>query len=181
MIDYEQIITRLILPKLAYHGFKPDKENWYPPQGHYFFCRKYWGATQRISICLIEYGFDEAKAVISRGEDFPTEVPRVLLLNRDAGARLWLSNKYLTAVLQSESRTKSLIPELQGCRNKENEMSARLPTWWRFDGEQDFRHTLNLILGLIISDGLDWFEQQVSEIKRHTEKLEERRHRRKRT
>ena len=176
MIDYQQLITRTVLPKLAYHGFKQDKANWYPPQGHYFFCRKYWGTTQRVSICLIEYDFEGAKAVIARSEDFPTEVPRTLLLNRDPGARLWLSNKYLTAVLQSEHRVRSLVPPSQIPTNKENNMDPPLPTWWRFDGEEEFLHTLNVILGLIFSDGLDWFEEQVSEIKRHSEKLEQRRH-----
>lgn len=74
MINYERIIPAVVGPKLAYHGFRYDATSSYPPQGDYTFSRSYWCSTQRVSIGPLEYDFEEAKAVISREEDFPTEV-----------------------------------------------------------------------------------------------------------
>jgi hypothetical protein len=185
MINYKHIIPQFVGPKLAYHGFKCDEEHWYPPHGHFFFRRNYWCSTQRISICPLEYDTEEAKAVISRSEDFPTEVPTDLLLNRDPGTRLWLSNKYLTAVLQSESRVKYLTPDSNIAGNEPTPSTPQrdpVPNlWWQFHGEHGLQRTLSAIVLLIECEGLDWFEEQVVDIRRHHEKLERRRLKAKRT
>jgi hypothetical protein len=39
---------------------------------------------------------------LERFEDIPTEVPSELMLIKEPGYRLWLSNKYITAVLGHE-------------------------------------------------------------------------------
>src|ERR1700742_3915498 len=105
MIDYEHIVPAFVGPKLFFHGFKYDEGNSYPPQGDFRFTRNYWGTTQKILICPREYTLQDAQAVISRKEDFPTEVPRDLLLIREPGFRMWLSNKYLGATLYSQHGT----------------------------------------------------------------------------
>ena len=188
MIDYERIIPAFVGPKLSYHGFKYDEKYSYPPQGDCFFSRSYWCTTQRVSIGPIEYDFEDAKAVISKNEDFPTEVPTALLLNRDPGFRLWLSNRYLTAVLHSEHRSVSLVPNKGIVASVDSLIQdktfvdpstfrpgRRLPTWWEFQGEDDLRRTLKSIVLIIISQGLDWFEKQIIDVKRYHEKLEQRR------
>jgi hypothetical protein len=175
-------------PKLYYHGFKYDDESSYPPQGDKVFSRSYWCTTQKVSIGPIEYDLEAAKAVISRRKDFPTEVPAAVLLNREPGFRLWLSNRYLTAVLHSEHRSVSLIPE-RGIVNSANtqihdkrfvdpsifQPGRCLPTWWEFQGENDLRRTLKTIVLMIVTCGLDWFEEEVVHVKRYHEKLERRR------
>lgn len=188
MINYTRIIPSFVGPKLAYHGFKYDETNSYPPQGDFTFSRRYWCTTQSVSIGPLEYDFEEAKMVISRGEDFPTEVPTSLLLIKEPGFRLWLSNKYLNAVLESEHQSIKLVPDYGIFRHTntsiDNEMSANaseafqrshLRTYWEFNGENDLRRTLSSIVAVVISQGLDWFEEQVADIKRHHEKLEQRR------
>jgi hypothetical protein len=189
MIKYEKIIPAFLDPKLAYHGFKYDDANSYPPQGDFHFSRSYWCTTQRISICLVEYDRENAKAVISRGEDFPTEVPRSLLRIRDPGFRLWISNKYLTAVLQSDSRAINLAPRHGILRDVKDSIDNEKPatvsnkdlrgypfdTWWEFKGEGDLRRTLNSIVAAIVDHGLDWFEEQIADTRRYHQKLERRR------
>lgn len=191
MIDYERIVSALVGPKFAYHGFKYDEANSYPPQGDYDFSRSYWCATQRISICLVEYDREEAKAVISSGEDFPTEVPAPLLRIREPGFRLWLSNRYLTVLLQSDNRTINLVPHHGIIRDISESIAKErrgrvlskdtfprsydIVTWWEFQGEADLRRTLNSIVTAILDHGLDWFEEQIADVKRYHQKLERRR------
>jgi hypothetical protein len=188
MIDYDRIVPGFVGPKLSYHGVKYDEEYSYPPQGNFFFSRSYWCTTQRISIGPIEYDRDGAKAVIARGDDFPTEVPKELLLIREPGVRLWLSNRYLNAVLQCESHSIALVPELgiirahnlsNGAQRMKEDLylpasGIRSPTWWEFHGVDDLRRTLKSIVSIIVSQGLDWFDEQVVGIKRYHDKLERR-------
>lgn len=97
---------------MSYHGFKYDEDHSYAPEGDFVFSRSYWCTTQSVTIGPIEYDLEEAKAVIVRREEFPIEVPRDLLKIREPGFRLWLSNRYLIAVLQSEHRSVTLVPDL---------------------------------------------------------------------
>jgi hypothetical protein len=191
MIDYERIVPAILSPKFAYHGFKYDEVNSYPPQGDYGFSRSYWCASQTISICLVEYDREEAKAVISSGEDSPSEVPPPLLRIREPGFRLWLSNRYLTVALQSDNRTINLVPHHGIIRDTSesiiNERLVRVESkdlfrrnyalvyWWEFQGEADLRRTLNSIVTAILDHGLDWFEEQIADVKRYHQKLERRR------
>src|ERR1700752_2563344 len=188
MINYEHIVPAFVGPKLAYHGFKYDEKDSYPPQGDFVFSRSYWCKTQKVSIGPIDYDLEDAKDVISRGEDFPTEIPRELLLIREPGFRRWLSNRYLAAVLHCERGSVTLIPNL-GIITPDTrpgldqsigilrmpELNRRLPTWWEFHGEDNLRRTLNSIVSIIVSQGLDWFEEDVVDIKRYHQKLERRR------
>lgn len=52
---------------------------------------------------------------------------------------------------------------------------SRLRTYWEFQGEDDLRRTLSSIAAVIVSQGLDWFEEQIVHVKRYHEKLERRR------
>lgn len=176
MIDYEHIVPAFVGPKLSYHGFNYDEENSYPPQGDFRFTRNYWGTTQKILICPRDYTFQDVKAVISRREDFPTEVPRDRLLIREPGFRMWLSNRYIGATLYSQHRTVTLVPDY-GIVSPDNRPPPEetLNFWWEFHGEHELRKTLNSIVSIIVSQGLDWFEGEVVDVKRHHQKLELRR------
>jgi hypothetical protein len=191
-INYERIIPNHVGPKLAHHGFKYDATESSPPQGHYSFTRSYWGTLQRVSIGPIEYDVETVGTVRSQNDDFPTEVPQSLLLIQEPGFRLWLSNKYLTAVLESEHRSVDLFPN-QGIlfdaeppsttedfvkRLKADpppQPGEKLPTWWEFHGEDDLRRVLDQMVQMIVTDGLDWFEEQIVDIRRYHEKLDEKR------
>lgn len=188
MIDYARIVPALVGPRLSYHGFKYDEEYSYPPQGNFFFSRNYWCVIQRVSIGPVDYDFESAKAVIDSGEDFPTEIPREFLLIREPGHRLWLSNRYFNAVLHSDQRSIALVPkvgvasegippiQIQNTEEPDpSESWSRPPTWWAFQGEDDLRNKLKLLLAIIESEGLDWFDEQVIDTKKYHEKLERRR------
>lgn len=186
-IRYEQIIPNVVGPKLAYHGFKYDETHSYPPQGHFFFSRHYWCKTQMISICPVEYDLEEAKAVISRKEEFPTEIPADLLLIKEPGFRMWLSNKYLTVILHNEHTGLSLVQHQGIIKNARSSIDSeplvreadlergRRLTWWEFQGEHELRRMLDAIVSIVVTQGLDWFEEQVKDIKRYHEKLDRRR------
>jgi hypothetical protein len=44
-INYKKTIQNRVGPKLAYHGFKYDETQSYPPQGQYSFTRTYGALT----------------------------------------------------------------------------------------------------------------------------------------
>ena len=191
-INYERIIPNHVGPKLAHHGFKYDETQSYPPQGQYSFIRNYWCASQRVGIGPIEYDVETVETGISENNDSPTEVPQALLLNKEPGFRLWLSNRYLLAVLQSEHRSVDLFPK-QGIlfdteppSNTEDfikklkagpplQPGKALPNWWEFHGEDDLLRVLDHIVQIIVTDGLKWFEEQIADVRRHHEKLDKRR------
>lgn len=188
-INYERIIPNHVGPKLARHGFKYDETQSYPPQGDYSFARTYWGTSQRISIGPIQYDVETIETGISQNNDSPTEVPRALLLVQEPGFRLWLSNKYVLANLQSEHRGVDLYPN-QGIlfdseppSNTEDfiqklkagppfQPGKALPNWWEFHGEVDLRLVLDQIVQMIVTDGLDWLDGQIADVRRHHEKLD---------
>ena len=191
-INYERIIPNFVGPKLAHHGFKYDDTQSYPPQGHYSFTRTYWCTSQGISIGPIEYDVETVEVGISQNNDSPTEVPRALLLIQEPGFRLWLSNKYVLATLQSDHRGVDLVPN-QGIdcdfelpSNTDDfvkrlktgppfQPGRPLPTWWEFYGEDDLRRVLSEIVRITVTEGLDWFDHQVTDIRRYHEKLDRRR------
>jgi len=191
-INYEEIIPNWIGPKLAFYGFKYDKDSSYPPQGHYSFRRTYWGTCQRVSICPVEYDFETVGIGRTLNNDDPSEVPRSLLLIKEPGFRMWLSNKFVTAVLESEHRSVDLVPhqgiafdteppaDTEEFKTKLKtgpsfQAGQALPTLWEFQGESDLKRVLDDIVQMIFVQGLPWFENQVADIRRHHEKLDQRR------
>ena len=191
-INYEKIIPNHVGPKLAFYGFKYDEDQSYPPQGHYSFTRNYWGTSQRVSICPVEYDFETVGIGRTRNNDSPSEVPRSLLLIQEPGFRLWLSNRFVTAVLESEHRSVDLVPHQGIAFNTEtpadtDEFKTKLttgpsfqagevlPTWWEFAGEDELRQVLDQIVQMIVTDGLRWFEERVADVRRYHEKLDRRR------
>lgn len=191
-INYESIIPNSVGPKLAHHGFKYDETQSHPPQGHYSFTRDYWCTSQCVSIGPIEYDLETVEVGIAKNNDFPTEIPQSLLLNQEVGFRLWLSNKYIKAVLRSEHRGVDLVPnqgivwDTEPPSNDEDfikrltagppfQAGKALPTWWEFHGEDDLRRVLSEIVKTIVTDGLEWFDRQVIDIRRYHEKLDRRR------
>jgi hypothetical protein len=105
---------------------------------------------------------------------------------------MWLSNRFVTAVLESENRSVDLVPHQGIAFDTEPPVDAEefrtrlktgplfqagqaLPTWWEFQGESDLKRVLDDIVQMILVQGLDWFENQVADIRRHHEKLDQRR------
>jgi hypothetical protein len=189
-IDYDRIIPNSLGPRLAYHGFKYDETESYPPQGNYCFTRNYWCTPQRVSLGPIEYDQKDIEAVLSRGKDRPTEVDPTLLLIKEPGFRLWLSNIYLNAVVESEYRGMVIVPKgfvwpnanlnAEEFIKKLNEGSPpnpgeKIPSWWEFHGEDDLRRVLSEIADVVVTDGLEWLDAQVSEIRHRHELLDARR------
>lgn len=189
-IDYGRIIPNSLGPRLAYHGFKYDERESYPPQGQYCFTRSYWCTPQRVSIGRIEYDQEDIEAVLARGEDRPTEVDSSLLLIQEPGFRLWLSNIYLHGVVESEYMGMEIVPKGFVWANdnldaaefikKLKEASPpkageKIPTWWEFHGEDDLRRVLSEIADIVVIDGLEWLDAQVIEIRHHHEMLDKRR------
>jgi hypothetical protein len=188
-VNYDKIVPGLVEPKLAYHGFRYDQNESYAPQGHYCFTRTYWCTTQRVSICPVEYDSSDIEIVLGQTDDTPTEVPQPLLLIREPGFRMWLSNKYILGVLECEHKSVNLLPN-EGISNasfdvKEivkklrtsppPEAGQKLPTWWEFHGEDGLRRVLDEMVQIVVLNGLDWFEAQISDVRRHHEKLDRRR------
>ena len=188
-IDYTSIIPNSVGPRLAYHGFKYDEAQSYPPQYQYSFSRTYWCKRQSVSIAPVEYDVEDIAAVKSQNHDFPTEVPRELLRIQEPEFRLWLSNKYILGVLESEPRCVNLLPgqgidtepfdaeEIMNSvkTNPSLQPGQRLPMWWEFHSEDDLRRVLDEMVQIILTDGLDWFEQQIADVRRYHEKLDRRR------
>jgi hypothetical protein len=140
----------------------------------------------------VEYNLEDTKAVVAEGLDFPSEVPQSVLLNHDSGFRLWLSNRYITAVLQTEHRSMELWPGqgiiqtvdvALGCEQPKAQSDLshvfqpgiRLPTWWEFEGEGHLQVVLQKIVDVVVTGGLDWFEEQIASTRRYHEKLDKRR------
>lgn len=191
-INHEEIIPNHLGPKLAYHGFKYDEARSYPPQGQYSFTRTYWGVSQGLSISLIEYDVETVDIGRSKNNDSPTEVPQSLLRIQEPGFRLWLSNKFLTAVLHSASRGVDIVqhrgvassfappanakdPYKKLEAGHSFQLGQPLSTWWEFNGENELRRTLDEIVQIVLSQGLDWFEIQIADSRRRHQKLDQRR------
>lgn len=187
-IDYTKVIRNCVEPKLGYHGFKYNEEKSHPPTGLYEFTRTYWGKTQRVSISRVQYNLEEVSELIAEGDDIPTEVPPQGMLIQEPGYRLWLSNRYVTAVTSHEygsieiTRTGladyAIFKQLANMPPDKAELTLRKlrkeNLWWEFRNVVELRRVLRDILEMVLTRGLDWFEQQVGEIRRHNEKLNRR-------
>jgi hypothetical protein len=188
-IKYDTLIPNCVGPRLAYHGFRYDEIQSYPPQGFCSFIRSYWCTSQRVSIGPIEYDVETVEVGIAQNNDSTTEVPPALLRIQEPGLRMWLSNKYITAVLESGNRIFDVLPnqpylpetafppykENGGVAFPELTHGEKLPLWWEFHGEGELRIVLNTIVKAILTDGLDWFDQQIIDVRRYHEKLDNRR------
>lgn len=189
-IDYSNIIRKYVEPKLAYHGFKYSEDKSHPATGLYKFIRIYWGKLQYITISRVEYNLEDVAELIAEDDDLPTEVPSESLMIQEPNYRLWLSNRYITAVIGDEGggvnlikgNVNSLVCNQQPPVNvlvKEqsftsNALQERL-VWWEFCSEAELREILSDIVKIILNDGLEWFEGRISGIRRHHEKLDVRR------
>lgn len=190
-IDYTKVIHSFVKPKLAYHGFKYDEDGSYPPEGDFSFARTYWGKLQRVNIGPVQYDLEAVQAVTSQGTDSPTEVPKKLLRLKEPEFRMWLSNCYIIAVLEHENGGIHLFPNLSISETTQpfdpEEVVRRLrttpqpapgtklPIFWEFQNEDDLRRVLSKIVRIIVTDGMEWFEQQVADIRRQHEKWDLRR------
>jgi hypothetical protein len=190
-IDYTRIIPQFVGPKLAYHGFRYDKLDSFPPEGDFSFTRTYWGKSQRVGIGPVQYDLEAMEVVTLQGSDCPTEVPQHLLRLQEPGFRMWLSNKYIIANLEHEGGGITLFPDTSISQITEPFDSqelikklkagplplpgAKLPFFWEFRGEVGLRRVLSEIIRIIVPDGLDWFDQKTDDVRRHQEKLQRRR------
>lgn len=187
-IDYTKVIHDLVGPKLSYHGFKYNEEKSHLPTGQYFFTRAYWGKSQAVFIGRVEYDLT-ALANLAEGGDLPEEVPAEAMRIQEPGYRLWLSTRYLIATVSHESGGTSLTPagiewpaamkQLVGVPLDKagplRESLYRKHMYWRFQDEASLRRSLQGIVEVFLSKGLEWFDEQVAEIRRRHAKLDERR------
>jgi hypothetical protein len=187
-IDYTMVIRNCVEPKVAYHGFKYNEEKSHPQIGSYRFTRTYYGKSQYIAISRVQYYSEDLAELMAEGDDIPT-ASCTNSLSEESGERLWLSNKYIIALLGHEGGgidvtrggvgDLSHFEQLAGLSFDEakpmmREMKKKY-LWWEFQGEAELRKVLQDILKVIINSGLDWFEDQVADIRRYHEKLDARR------
>jgi hypothetical protein len=191
-IDYEGIIPNFVGPKLVKHGFKYDRSGSSPPEGYYSFARKYWCALQRVSIMPVSYDSDEIDIVLSKKKDSPTEVPKSLLHIKEPEYRLWLSNRYIQAELQHKGTLYFLGPGERIDLRAKPPMAPRdllngrseapviqlgdvpVPAW-EFQGEDDLRRVLSEIVQITTTDGLDWLNSMVADVRQYHEELDRQR------
>jgi hypothetical protein len=187
-IDYTTVIRNCVEPKLAYYGFKYSDEKSHPQMGLYTFTRTYYGKSQYIAISRVQYHSEDLKELMAEGNDIPTAAC-TNSSSKEPKEYLWLSNKYMSAVLGHEGGgidvTRGGVGELSHFKQLADlpfdeaklllhEMKKKY-LWWEFQGEAELRKVLQDILKVIINSGLDWFEEKVAGIKRYHEKLDARR------
>jgi hypothetical protein len=97
-VDFQKIMRNSVESKLAYHGVKYDEQELDLILGEYTFRRTYWCKPQYICFGRVEYDVDHITKV-SDDEDSPDEVPAEVVLFQDPGYRMWLSTRYITAVI----------------------------------------------------------------------------------
>ena len=186
-IDYEAVIKKCLGPKLAYHGFKYKADMSSPQAGRITFARNYWCKLQYVIISRVRHT-SEGAVLESEHDDQLSEIHSEIV-DDDLGVRLWLSNRYISALVGQEyggvDITRGGIGDF-----KPFEVLAHTPEelrevamnelqrnhqWWRFENEADLRNVLHNILQTIITEGLNWFEEQIVDIKRYHQKLDSRR------
>jgi hypothetical protein len=186
MDDYSKTIRNFLGPKLAYYGFKYNDKGSHPATGLYQFTRSYWGKSQYISIGRVQYDLKEISELIAEDDDIPTEVPEEQMLIQEHGYRLWLSNRYIHVVIGHESggidvtHTGLGIPDefkrladvpFDKAQPALRELKKRY-LWWQCPRESELLQVLQRIARIVITDGLDWLEEQVAEIRRYQERLD---------
>jgi hypothetical protein len=193
-IDFTQSIRKYVGPKLAFYGFKFDEGRSFPTTGKYEFTRNYWGKLQYVIISRVSYTVEDVESLSTADDDALMEVPREHLLEQEPNFRLWLSNKYLSVLVGQEYGGIEItrgglgdFTSLKQATNQDFDKSIqgyrefqKKHQWWEFHSESDLKAVLSRILEIITTEGLDWFEEQVADIRRYHEKLDARRIARKR-
>ncbi len=118
----------------------------------------------------------------SHEEDSPIKVPEEVVLFEDPNYRLWLSTRYLVANINSRSIVKnvSLFENNVDVRSfgvgpkwfRDQNLSW---PWWEFRNEAELREVLDQILEIVMSEGLELLEREVADVRRHHQKLDQRR------
>jgi hypothetical protein len=180
-VDFTKIIRNAVEPRLAYHGFKYEERALDLILGNYTFRRTYWCQPQHICIGRVEYDADRISK-ISDDEDSPIKVPEEVVLFEDPNYRLWLSTRYLTANINNNQIVKgvSLFENKVDVRSfsvgpkwfREQNLSW---LWWKFGNEAELRKVLDEILEIVMNEGLELLEREVADVRRHHEKLDQRR------
>lgn len=175
-IDYTGVITNFMGSKVGYFGFKYDEGKSDPATGSYEFTRHYWGALESVAISRVEYGEEDLEGALRDG-DVPTEVPAESLPIKEPGYRLWLSQKYIRAGLRHDRAYAPIPPAASGSAtyDETSRLAWERPYWWEFSNTSTLKLRLNEIYERIVSDGLEWYERQVAEIRRYHDKLDLRR------
>lgn len=180
-MDFTKIIVNAVEPRLAYHGFKYDEQELDLILGNYTFRRTYWCQPQHICISRVEYDADRI-AKLSADEDSPIKVPEEVVLFEDPNYRLWLSTRYLTAVINKRYIVKGVslfenkvdVPSLNIGPKWFREQNLSW-FWWQFESEAELRKVLDEILEIVTGEGLELLEREVADVRRHHEKLDQRR------
>ncbi len=182
-IDYPRLIRNIVEPRLACHGFRYEEpSSLQPAEVGCTFVRDYWCKRQYISIGRVEYGPEDLAELTNDDADLPTEITPESI-GREPDDRLWLSNRYLIAVIdgayiiRGESlfgRTFEAPTEFRPFDPKRARKAFR-KFWWEFRNEEELRMALNEIVEDILREGLDYLEEKVSDIRRFHEKLDARR------
>ena len=146
--------------------------------------RDYWCKRQYISIGRVEYREEDLAWLTHDDADLPSEISPESL-GREPDDRLWLSNRYLQAVINGTlmKRGESLFernprpkidlspfdPQSETVRKKLQEF------WWEFRNEAELRQVLLELVDNIMREGLDYLEEEVADTRRFHEKLDARR------
>jgi hypothetical protein len=180
-MDFTKIIKSIVEPRLAYFGFKYEASSQDLILGNYGFRRTYWCKDQYFCIGRVQY--DEEQIInLLDGEDAPVLVPIEHVLFEDPSYRMWLSTRYIEAVLNNHQiikgrslldNTRKILPCSVGPRwfQEQNRSSS----WWEFQSEQELREVVSEIVENVLSEGLELLEREVADIRRHHEKLDQRR------
>jgi hypothetical protein len=188
-IDFTKVIKRSVEPRLNYHGFKFNKEKSDTAAGQHEFSRTYWGKSQSVLFCRVLYDLSDIGELTSESDDIPTE------LGQDSGSIThsgrWLSNRYITAAIVHECSAIEITPKgladyAEFKHLKDVPFDQALPIirqlrrdtiWWKVSSASTLRQSLKEMIRIILTQGLEWLDEQVAEVRRHHEKLDRRRKR----
>ena len=182
-IDYLTLVRNIVEPRLAYHGFRYQEPlSCEPPAGCFSFVRDYWCKRQYISIGRVEYRAENLAELANEDADLRTEIPPESI-SREPEDRLWLSNRYLRAVINGASmvRGESLLGRTFDTQRVFHPLDPEIARkniralWWEFRNEAELRQVLHEIVEDFIKEGLDYLEQEVTDIRRFHEELDARR------
>ncbi len=165
-IDYTIVIRDSVEPKLAYHGFRYDEQQSEPPAGLFRFTRQFFGKLQYVEFLRHRYLQDELPDLLTKGGDIPTGIPGEVVQIDEPGYKLWLSNRYILVAVHHENVGHFI------CHGPLEADDACL---WEYHTEAELRRALKDMVELVLTEGLEWFEEQLAEIRRHHEKLDARR------
>src|SRR5262245_8359793 len=101
-VHFTKLVRSCIEPKLGYHGFKYSDEKSHPPTAHHEFTSMYFGRRQRGATSIVQYDLEDISRLIAESDEIPEEVPAESMLIQEPGYRLWLSTRYIVAVIGHE-------------------------------------------------------------------------------